>query len=143
MVKGRTTASGSPVAPRRPKPGDVKPARDTAPRQEEPGPLSANGPVEGQASPAAEEVGAPAPLIAATEAERRDRSNAGSLEREDSRKRLSDLKRLRERESKHFVNVPLDDEIKKRLKKAALENDVKMTVIMEAAIDQFLRDNGY
>ncbi|MDW9371587.1 hypothetical protein GOC03_30240 [Sinorhizobium meliloti] len=81
--------------------------------------------------------------MAATEAERRDRSNAGSLEREDSRKRLSDLKRLRERESKHFVNVPLDDEIKKRLKKAALENDVKMTVIMEAAIDQFLRDNGY
>jgi hypothetical protein len=37
----------------------------------------------------------------------------------------------------------LDYATKKRLEKAALENDVKMTVIMKAAIDQFLRDNGY
>ncbi|WP_348628495.1 hypothetical protein [Mesorhizobium sp. M5C.F.Cr.IN.023.01.1.1] len=41
------------------------------------------------------------------------------------------------------MNVPLDYETKKRLEKAAHENDLKMTVIMKAAIDQYLRDNGY
>ena len=30
-----------------------------------------------------------------------------------------------------------------RLQKASFDNDLKMTVIMKAAIDQYLRDNGY
>ncbi|WP_287350927.1 hypothetical protein [Mesorhizobium sp.] len=90
-----------------------------------------------------EEDRAPTSLLATTEAERRERSTTRALEREVSRTRLRDLKRARERESKHFVNVPLDYETKKRLEKAAHENDLKMTVIMKAAIDQYLRDNGY
>ncbi|WQO70789.1 hypothetical protein U8C40_39170 (plasmid) [Sinorhizobium medicae] len=40
--------------------------------------------------------------------------------------------------SKHYVNCPLDYDTKMRLQRAALENDVKMPVIMKAAIDQFL-----
>ncbi|WP_292307309.1 hypothetical protein [Mesorhizobium sp.] len=90
-----------------------------------------------------EEDRAPASLLSSTEAERRERSTTRALQREDSRIRLRDLKRARERESKHFVNVPLDYETKKRLETAAHENDLKMTVIMKAAIDQYLRDNGY
>ncbi|ASP89404.1 hypothetical protein CDO26_34625 (plasmid) [Sinorhizobium meliloti] len=43
-----------------------------------------------------------------------------------------------DRESKHYVNCPLDYDTKIRLQRAALENDVKMTVIMKAAIHQFL-----
>lgn len=82
-------------------------------------------------------------LIAPTVEERRDRATTRALQREDSRVRLRDLKRARDRESKHYVNCPLDYDTKKRLEKAALENDVKMTVIMKAAIDQYLKDNGY
>jgi hypothetical protein len=86
---------------------------------------------------------AAARIAPATETERRERVTKRALEQENSRNRLRDLKRARERESKHFVNVPLDYDTKKRLERAAYENDLKMTVIMKAAIDQYLRDNGY
>ena len=66
-----------------------------------------------------------------------------ALDQEKARTRLRDLKRAQTRESKHFVNVPLDYETKMRLQKASFDNDLKMTVIMKAAIDQYLRDNGY
>jgi|APThiThiocy_cv2_1041547.scaffolds.fasta_scaffold01973_14 hypothetical protein len=75
--------------------------------------------------------------------ERKEASIQRALDQERARTRLRDLKRAQARESKHFVNVPLDYETKRRLQKAALENDLKMTVIMKAAIDQYLRDNGY
>ncbi|MCJ7996826.1 hypothetical protein J5N58_20390 [Rhizobium cremeum] len=65
------------------------------------------------------------------------------MEREASRIRLQELKQNKARESKHFVNCPLDYDTKKRLERAASENDLKMTVIVKAAIDQFLKDNGY
>ena len=75
--------------------------------------------------------------------ERRDTSVQRALDQEKARTRLRDLKRAQTRESKHFVNVPLDYETKMRLQKASFDNDLKMTVIMKAAIDQYLRDNGY
>lgn len=75
--------------------------------------------------------------------ERRDTSVQRALDQEKVRTRLRDLKRAQTRESKHFVNVPLDYETKMRLQKASFDNDLKMTVIMKAAIDQYLRDNGY
>jgi len=75
--------------------------------------------------------------------ERREQAIDNANKREDSRNRLRDLRRSRERESKHFVNVPLDYNTKRRLEKAAHENDLKMTIIMRAAIDQYLTDNGY
>jgi len=82
-------------------------------------------------------------LIAPTEEARRERSVSKALQREDSRVRLRDLKRAHDRESKHYVNCPLNYETKKRLERASFENDVKMTKIMQAAIDQYLKDNGY
>ncbi|ABS17237.1 hypothetical protein [Brucella anthropi] len=63
--------------------------------------------------------------------------------REDSRNRLRELRKSRERESKHFVNVSLDYETKRRLENAAHDNGLKMTVILRDAIDQYLKDNGY
>lgn len=75
--------------------------------------------------------------------ERKENSVQRALDQEKTRTRLRDLKRAQVRESKHFVNVPLDYETKMRLQKASFDNDIKMTVIMKAAIDQYLRDNGY
>lgn len=75
--------------------------------------------------------------------ERKETSVQRALDQEKTRTRLRDLKRAQVRESKHFVNVPLDYETKMRLQKASFDNDIKMTVIMKAAIDQYLEDNGY
>jgi hypothetical protein len=75
--------------------------------------------------------------------DRKETSVQRALEQEKARTRLRDLKRAQTRESKHFVNVPLDYDTKMRLQKASFDNDLKMTVIMKAAIDQYLRDNGY
>lgn len=75
--------------------------------------------------------------------ERKAAASQRSLDQEKARTRLRDLKRAQARESKHFVNVPLDYDTKMRLQKASFDNDLKMTVIMKAAIDQYLRENGY
>lgn len=83
------------------------------------------------------------PLPKPSEEERKETSVGRALDQEKARVRLRDLKRAQTRESKHFVNVPLDYETKMRLQKASFDNDLKMTVIMKAAIDQYLRDNGY
>ncbi|NKL21109.1 hypothetical protein [Rhizobium leguminosarum] len=146
MAKGQTTVSDFAVAPRRHRASeptttqedvaikpDVTAIETQAPenQSQEPGPL-----VGEIAHPASR-------VIAPTEEARRERATTRALQREESRVRLRDLKRARDRESKHYVNCPLDYDTKKRLEKAALENDVKMTVIMKAAIDQYLRDNGY
>lgn len=75
--------------------------------------------------------------------ERKSKSIERALAQEEGRYRLRDLKRAHTREAKHYVNCPLDYDTKMRLQKAAFDNDIKMTVIIKAAIDQFLRDNGY
>lgn len=89
----------------------------------------------------------PAPAVAklprAGDEERRERVTRRAIEREDSRNAFARLRRSRERESKHFVNVPLDYNTKKRLEKAAYDNDLKQTQIMREAIDKFLTENGY
>ena len=56
---------------------------------------------------------------------------------------MKQLKRAKEREAKFYVNVALSYVLKNRLKKAAHENDVNMTIIMQAAIESYLQDNGY
>ncbi|MGR9398057.1 hypothetical protein ACU8OL_34595 (plasmid) [Rhizobium leguminosarum] len=140
MAKGQTTVSDFAVAPRRSRPGNQSTTEDTATLAPSVPPEEAR--IENQ--PLSHSVELPASrLIAPTEEARRERAVSKALQREDSRVRLRDLKRARDRESKHYVNCPLDYETKKRLEKAAIENDVKMTVIMKAAIDQFLKDNGY
>ncbi|MDW9418479.1 hypothetical protein GOC56_27780 [Sinorhizobium meliloti] len=144
MAKGQTTVSDFAVAPRRSRaveraatpadsatnPAELSTETRNAEPSQEPAPL---GPADPPANP----------LIASTQEARRERATTRALQREDSRIRLRDLKRARDRESKHYVNCPLDYDTKTRLQKAALENDVKMTIIMKAAIDQFLKDNGY
>ncbi|MQB13200.1 hypothetical protein [Agrobacterium sp. ICMP 6402] len=82
-------------------------------------------------------------LISANEDVRRERTTTRALRQEASRLRLQDLKQTKARESKHFVNCPLDFDTKQRLARAAVENEIKMTVIIKTAIDQYLRDNGY
>lgn len=82
-------------------------------------------------------------LISPDEDVRRERTTTRALRQEVSRLRLQDLKQTKARESKHFVNCPLDFDTKQRLARAAVENEIKMTVIIKTAIDQYLRDNGY
>lgn len=82
-------------------------------------------------------------LISPDEEVRRERTTTRALRQEASRIRLQDLKQTRARESKHFVNCPLDFDTKQRLARAAVENEIKMTVIIKTAIDHYLRDNGY
>jgi len=143
MGKGQTTVSDFAVAPRR--------SRAVNTTTQDDAPLSAEGQVE-QTPPHNQPLTPPpvgvaaeatSRLIAPTEEARRERSVSKALQREDSRVRLRDLKRARDRESKHYVNCPLNYETKKRLERASFENDVKMTKIMQAAIDQYLKDNGY
>ncbi|MBB5577137.1 hypothetical protein [Rhizobium paranaense] len=74
---------------------------------------------------------------------RREKATSRAIVREDARLALKNLKRTKEREAKFYVNVALDYDTKARLKKAAHENDVNMTVIMQTAIDTYLKDNGY
>lgn len=127
MAKGPTTISDFAVAPRRAR----TPVEDT-PAAEQPATSAAD--IEPTATPS---------LIAPDREARKQRVTARALEQEEARIRLSDLKRAKARESKHYVNCPLDYDTKKRLERAASENDLKMTVIIKAAIDQYLRDNGY
>ncbi len=92
---------------------------------------------------------APAPigrqtvLPALPEDERQRRSAKRAADQDDTRRRLKSLKRAKDRAIKFYVNVPLEQKMKARLMKAAHENDVKMTVIMQAAIGTYLEDNGY
>ncbi|EPE94079.1 hypothetical protein [Rhizobium grahamii] len=77
------------------------------------------------------------------EEERRRRAAKLVSEQQDARRRLKNLKRTKDRAIRFYVNVPLEQAVKERLTRAAHENDVKMTVIMQAAIDIYLQDNGY
>ncbi|RWJ21183.1 MAG: hypothetical protein EOR27_24340 [Mesorhizobium sp.] len=145
MAKGQTTVSDFAVAPRRSRSLEqAATPTNSAMNPAEPSTETRNADQPQEPVPVGTEAGQPVNgLIAPTEEARRERATTRALEREDSRVRLRDLKRARDRESKHYVNCPLDYDTKMRLQKAAIENDVKMTVIMKAAIDQFLKDNGY
>ncbi|CEO91618.1 MULTISPECIES: hypothetical protein [Sinorhizobium] len=146
MAKGQTTVSDFAVAPRRSRPADQAATQEgsatKAPEVQKEKPLAEHQPKRPE-PPSAEAEKPVSRLIAPTDEARRERAVTKALQREDSRVRLRDLKRARDRESKHYVNCPLDYDTKMRLQKAALDNDVKMTVIMKASIDQFLKDNGY
>jgi len=77
------------------------------------------------------------------EEERLRRSAKRAAEQQATRRRLKNLKRMKERNVRFYVNVPLEQDVKARLLRAAHENDIRMTVIMQAAIDTYLQDNGY
>lgn len=81
------------------------------------------------------------PRQSSADREKRARDRAAS--QENARYSLKNLKRARQREIKFYVNVPLDQATKGRLKRAADENDIKMATVMKAAIDFYLKENGY
>lgn len=142
---GKLSVSDFPIAPRRPKAAISKATLNSASASE----------VAEAGSAAREPAAAPVSEAAATRErpqrslpnpsgeERKSKAIERALAQEDARYRLRDLKRAHAREAKHYVNCPLDYDTKMRLQKAAFDNDIKMTVIIKAAIDQFLRDNGY
>ncbi|WP_108610536.1 hypothetical protein [Aminobacter sp. MSH1] len=66
----------------------------------------------------------------------------GTVQSEAS-KALRQIKRARMKGARHFVNVNLDRETKRRLKLASFNMDTSMQVIMEKAIRQYLDANGY
>ncbi|OWW02409.1 hypothetical protein ATY81_21930 [Rhizobium sp. R72] len=66
-----------------------------------------------------------------------------AAEQQETRRRLKNLKRVKERNIRFYVNVPLEQDVKARLLRASHENDIRMTIIMQAAIDTYLQDNGY
>lgn len=144
MAKGNVTLTDFPVAPRRTRAietdhgvtpvndADSSSAAETAATEITDAPVVEQKPRKDRSAP-----------LSVTPEERRARAVESAIQREDSRNRLRDLRKSRERESKHFVNVPLDYDTKRRLERAAHDNDLKMTVIMRAAIDKYLTDNGY
>ncbi|MBB3544788.1 hypothetical protein [Rhizobium sp. BK399] len=77
------------------------------------------------------------------EEERRGRAAKRGSEQQEAARRLKNLKRAKDRAVRFYVNVPLEQAVKERLMRAAHENDVKMTAILQAAIDIYLQDNGY
>lgn len=142
---GKLSVSDFPIAPRRPKPETSKATMKPASVSEEAEARTAVP--EPTAAPASEaDATRERPrrsLPNPSGEERKSKAIERALAQEEGRYRLRDLKRAHTREAKHYVNCPLDYDTKMRLQKAAFDNDIKMTVIIKAAIDQFLRDNGY
>ncbi|WP_246663555.1 hypothetical protein [Phyllobacterium endophyticum] len=85
----------------------------------------------------------PPMLSKPNEQQRRDAAETRARAQEDTRYSLKNMKRAKQRHVKFFVNVALDYEMKARLQRAALENDLKMTAIVKAALDYYLSENGY
>ena len=139
MAKGKVTLSDFPVASRRRASADDRKKPAAALMEEDNlGNIEIPKP---SAEPERQRVGSNSQFV--TPEERRKNDTQQANQREDSRNRLRELRRNRERESKHFVNVSLDYDTKRRLEKAAHDNGLKMTVILRDAIDQYLSENGY
>ena len=142
MAKGKISLSDFPVAERRKRSADMDKLTASSP------------PISHTHDEDAARIGnESAPAISSQKKQHKplettpEQHRASAIEtanrREDSRNRLRELRKSRERESKHFVNVSLDYETKRRLENAAHDNGLKMTVILRDAIDQYLKDNGY
>jgi hypothetical protein len=113
-----------------------------ASRKTEPKP-QANSEVDALASAAAK-GGTAAPMLPKpSHMQRREAAEARAMAQEDVRYSLKNLKRTKQRNVKFFINVALDYDLKARLQRAALENDLKMTGVVKAALDYYLRKNGY
>lgn len=77
------------------------------------------------------------------EPERRRRAEERAAVQQEVANSLKNLKRANQRSIKFFVNIALDYDLKTRLRRAATENDVKMTSVVKAALDNYLTENGY
>lgn len=78
-----------------------------------------------------------------SERQRREAAEARAIAQEDVRYSLKNLKRTKQRNVKFFINIALDYELKARLQRAAVENDLKMTAVVKAALAYYLSENGY
>ncbi|WP_037166579.1 hypothetical protein [Pseudorhizobium pelagicum] len=100
-----------------------------------PGPAkAAPGEASGQANPT---------LARRTEQEQRQRAEGRAAAQQEVGNSLKRLKRANQRSIKFFVNIALDYDLKERLRRAAADNDVKMTTVVKAALDYYLAENGY
>lgn len=142
MAKAKISLSDFPVAKRRKRSGDLDKVSASSPpishAYDEGAPRAGN-----ESAPATSSQNKQDKPLQTTPEQHRASAIENANRREDSRNRLRELRKARERESKHFVNVSLDYETKRRLEKAAHDNGLKMTVILRDAIDQYLKDNGY
>ena len=77
------------------------------------------------------------------ESERRRRTEKRADAQQEVANSLRNLKRANQRSIKFFVNIALDYDLKARLRRAAIENDVKMTSVVKAALNYYLAENGY
>ncbi|WEZ85987.1 hypothetical protein P6U16_23875 (plasmid) [Rhizobium sp. 32-5/1] len=93
--------------------------------------------------PAPNETVAPSILPKPSEKQRRETAETRAIVQEDARYSLKNLKRSKQRNVKFFVNIALDYELKARLQRAATENDLKMTAVVKAALDYYLKENDY
>ncbi|WP_139020954.1 hypothetical protein [Agrobacterium arsenijevicii] len=89
------------------------------------------------------ETGATSMLPKPSEKQRREAAETRAIAQEDARYSLKNLKRSKQRNVKFFVNIALDYELKARLQRAAAENDLKMTAVVKAALDYYLKENDY
>ncbi|MDY6962690.1 MAG: hypothetical protein SV862_12435 [Pseudomonadota bacterium] len=94
-----------------------------------------------KASPG-EAIGHPV-LARRTEQEQRQRAEGRAAAQQEVGNSLKRLKRANQRSIKFFVNIALDYDLKERLRRAAADNDVKMTTVVKAALDYYLAENGY
>ncbi|WP_107677981.1 CopG family transcriptional regulator [Agrobacterium sp. LAD9] len=82
-------------------------------------------------------------LISSDPEVQRARSDERHLASQDGIHRLRSLRRQQAREAQRFINVPLEPELKRRLNRAATENEVKMAAIVRDAIRKYLEEAGY
>jgi len=78
-----------------------------------------------------------------TAQERRESAEARAAQQDDVRTSLKNLKRSKQRTVKFFINIALDYDLKARLQKASMENDLKMTQVVKAALEYYLSANDY
>ena len=95
-------------------------------------------------APPGEAIGQPNPVLARRmQQEQRQRAEGRAAAQQEVGNSLRRLKRANKRSIKFFVNIALDYDLKARLRRAAVENDVKMTSVVKAALDYYLAENGY
>ncbi len=82
-------------------------------------------------------------LISADPEVQRARSDERHLASQDGIHRLRSLRRQQAREAQRFINVPLEPDLKRRLNRAATDNEVKMAAIVRDAIRKYLEEAGY
>lgn len=78
-----------------------------------------------------------------TETERRSLIDAKDGHGNNPKNHLQELRKNRDKTAKRFINISFPSELKRRLDHASYENGVASAEIVRAAVDKYLRENGY